>query len=78
MDPQTPTEKITATITQNGALKRLEIIIHEVNDEPVFATLEGGPFHGERFNTHDLSGLVMLLDDLRNTMKEVAHGSRNI
>ena len=69
-----PLTKIRTTMTQNGIEKPLKCTIHEVEDQPVFVTLEGGPFHGERFTRHDLATLIMELDDLRTAMKEVADG----
>jgi hypothetical protein len=72
-----PLTKITTTMTQNGVEKPLECVIHEVNDEPIFVTLEGGPFHGERFTRYDLTNLILELEDLRTAMKEVADGSKS-
>ena len=72
-----PFTKIRTTMTQNGVEKPLKCIIHEVDFEPVFVTLEGGPFHGERFTREDLANLIFQLDDLRNGMQEVAHGSKS-
>ena len=72
-----PFTKIRTTMTQNGIEKPLKCIIHEVDDEPIFVTLEGGPFHGERFTRTDLTNLIMQLDDLRVTMHEVADGAKS-
>jgi hypothetical protein len=71
-----PYTKIFTTISQNGVEIPLNCTIFEGEGSGPSVTLEGGPFSGERYTRYDLTNLIMELQDLCTTMKEVADGAK--
>ena len=71
-----PFTKINITMSQNGVEIPLNCTIFEGEATGPSVTLQGGPFRGERYTRYDLTNLIMELQDLCTTMKEVADGAK--
>jgi len=71
-----PFTKVRTSMTQKGVDKPIKAVIFQGADSGFYVELDGGPFNGSEFTPVDLANLIMMLDDLRTNMQEVADAAK--